>query len=35
LELAHRKAEPFSKPAQVFVEWATGEEMPVRLRASG
>src|SRR5215207_5148306 len=27
LDLAHRKAEPLSKSAQAFVEWATGEEV--------
>ena len=31
LDLAHRKAEPLSKPAQAFVEWATGEEVPANL----
>jgi hypothetical protein len=31
LELAHRKAEPLSKPAQAFVEWATGDEVPANL----
>ena len=31
LELAHRKAEPLSKLAQTFVEWATGDEVPANL----
>ena len=31
LELAHRKAELLSKPAQKFVEWATGEAVPANL----
>src|SRR6476469_9080956 len=31
LDLAHRKAERLSKPAQAFVEWATGEEVPANL----
>src|SRR5215212_3198172 len=32
LDIAHRNAEPLSKSAQAFVEWATGEEVPVTLR---
>jgi len=31
IDLARRKAEPLSKPAQAFVEWATGEEVPANL----
>jgi hypothetical protein len=31
LDLAHRKAELLSKPAQAFVEWATGDEVPANL----
>ena len=31
LDLAHRKAEPLSKAAQAFVEWATGDEVPANL----
>ena len=31
LDLAHRKAEPLSKSAQAFVEWATGDEVPANL----
>lgn len=29
---AARKAEPLSKSAQAFVEWATGEDVPLKLR---
>ena len=28
LDLARRKAEPLSKSAQAFVEWATGDDVP-------
>ena len=35
IEQASRKVEPLSKSAQAFVEWATGEEVPVALRAAG
>jgi hypothetical protein len=31
LDIAHRKAEPLSKSAQAFVEWATGDEVPANL----
>jgi hypothetical protein len=31
LDHAHRKAEPLSKSAQAFVEWATGDEVPANL----
>ena len=31
IELVSRKAEPLTKPAQAFVEWATGEEVPPNL----
>ena len=34
IEQASRRAEPLSKPAQAFVEWATGEELPVHLGGS-
>ena len=30
VERAERKAEPLSKPAELFVEWATGESLPAR-----
>jgi hypothetical protein len=30
---AGRKAEPLSRSAQAFAEWATGEDVPFRLRA--
>jgi hypothetical protein len=35
LDLASRAAEPLSKPARAFVEWATGEDVPVMLRPEG
>ena len=35
LDRTHQRAEPLSKSAQAFVEWATGEEVPVTLRAEG
>jgi hypothetical protein len=31
IDRAHRKAEPLSKPAQAFVEWATGDDVPANL----
>ena len=31
LDIAHRNAEPLSKPAQAFVEWATGDDVPANL----
>jgi hypothetical protein len=31
IDRAHRAAEPLSKPAQAFVEWATGDEVPANL----
>jgi len=31
MDLAHRTAEPLSKPARAFVEWATGEGVPANL----
>ena len=31
MDLAHRRAEPLSKPARAFVEWATGEGVPANL----
>ena len=31
LDQAHRRAEPLSKSAQAFVEWATGDEVPANL----
>ena len=31
LDRAHRRAEPLSKSAQAFVEWATGDEVPANL----
>jgi hypothetical protein len=34
LEQASRKAEPLSKSAQAFVEWATGEEVTANLMDS-
>jgi len=33
LDQAHSRAEPLSKPARAFVEWATGDEVPVNLQS--
>jgi hypothetical protein len=33
LDVASRAGEPLTKPAQAFVEWATGEEVPASLVA--
>jgi hypothetical protein len=33
LNRAFRKSERLSKPAQSFIEWATGEDVPVTLQA--
>ena len=35
LDLAHRKAEPLSKSAQAFVEWATVDGVPANLMDQG
>jgi hypothetical protein len=31
LDRAARKTEPLSKPAQAFIEWATGDDVPAHL----
>ena len=31
VDIGHRTAEPLSKSAQAFVEWATGERVPANL----
>ena len=35
LDLAQRRAEPLSKAAQAFVEWATGDDVPANLMDRG